>query len=157
MNRDWQLRMFKYLVNVPFRLLDRVLKFPEPRYTQTRMLQHTYRVMLEVYKIDVKKGVFDVPDGNFERFLSVSSKMIAQIAERDRYYRKWVGLTYLIAEAEMKRLQLTPEQIIKETWDQWREDLTFLPRDSLRHQDFLEHLLAQDLYNLVPVASRKPS
>ncbi len=136
--------MFKYLVNIPFRLLDRILKFPEPKFAQTRMFQHTYRVMLEVYRVDVQKGVFDVPDGNFERFLSVTSKLIAQIAERDRYYRKWLGLTYLLAEAEMKSLNLTPEQIIKETWDQWRDDLSFLPKEHFTsHQrDFLEHILA---------------
>ena len=83
MNSEWQLRMLKLLVNVPLRLLNRVLQFPEPKYLQTKMLQHTYQIMLKTYRLEVQKGVFDVPDGNFERFLMVAAKLAANIGERD--------------------------------------------------------------------------
>jgi hypothetical protein len=62
------------------------------------MLRSTYETMLATYRLEVKKRFFYVPDGNFERFLKVSAKLIAQIVERDRYYRKWVGLSYYLAQ-----------------------------------------------------------
>jgi hypothetical protein len=75
----------KLVVNVPMRELDRFLCFPkEPKYPQTRILKNTFETMLHTYRLEAAKGVFDVPDGNFERFLSVSAKLLANIAERDR-------------------------------------------------------------------------
>ena len=150
MNRDWELRAFKYLVNIPFRFLDRILRFPEPKYTQTKMLQSTYRTMLATYRLEVKKGVFDVPDGNFERFLTVSAKLLAQVAERDRYYRAWLGLSYLLAEEEMKRLNLSPEELVTQIKKQWMDDLAFLPKHHFVkcQREFSEIALSSNLYNL---------
>ncbi len=42
-------------------------------------IQSTYRTMLGTYRLEVAKGVFDVPDGNSERFLSVSAKLLATL------------------------------------------------------------------------------
>jgi hypothetical protein len=153
LKRDWELRAFKYLVNIPFRLLDRILKFPEPKYPQTKMLRSTYEMMLVTYRLEVKKGVFDVPDGNFERFLKVSAKLIAQIAERDRYYRKWVGLSYYLAQEELKRLDLSPQEIVARIKEQWHDDLSFLPEShfSCCKQDFTEIVLTQNLCNLARI------
>lgn len=150
MNREWQLRMFKYLVNIPFRLLDRILKFPEPKYPQTKMLRGTYKFMLETYRLEVKKGVFDVPDGNFERFLTVSAKLISQVAERDRYYRAWLGLSFILAEEEMKRLNLSPEELVSQIKKQWMDDLAFLPEKHFvnNQREFSEIMLSSNLYNL---------
>ena len=150
MNRDWELRAFKYLVNIPFRFLDRILRFPEPKYTQTKMLQSTYRTMLATYRLEVKKGVFDVPDGNFERFLTVSAKLLAQVAERDRYYRAWLGLSYLLAEEEIKKLDLSPEDLVEQIKKQWMDDLAFLPKHHFVkcQREFSEIVLSSNLYNL---------
>ena len=150
MNRDWELRAFKYLVNIPFRFLDRILRFPEPKYTQTKMLQSTYRTMLATYRLEVKKGVFDVPDGNFERFLTVSAKLLAQVAERDRYYRAWLGLSYLLAEEEIKKLDLSPEELAEQIKKQWMDDLAFLPKHHFVkcQREFSEIVLSSNLYNL---------
>jgi hypothetical protein len=137
-------------MNVPFRLLDRFLKYPEPKYPQTKMLRSTFRTMLATYRLEVAKGVFDVPDGNFERFLSVSAKLLANVAERDRYYRAWLGLSYLLAEAEINRLNLKPEEIVFEIKRQWMDDLSFLPKEhfELYKRDFTEIALTSNLLNL---------
>jgi hypothetical protein len=150
LNRDWELRAFKYLVNIPFRLLDRILEFPEPKYPQTKMLRSTYEMMLATYRLEVKKGVFDVPDGNFERFLTVSAKLLAQVAERDRYYRAWLGLGYLLAEEELKRLDLSPEELVLQIKKQWMDDLAFLPKYHFvnNKREFSEIVLSSNLYNL---------
>jgi hypothetical protein len=93
-------------------------------------------MMLATYRLEVKKGVFDVPDGNFERFLTVSAKLLAQVAERDRYYRAWLGLSFLLAEEEFKK--------------QWIDDLSFLPKAHfvLCQREFSEIVLSSNLYNL---------
>jgi hypothetical protein len=155
---EWKLRLFKAFLNVPFRLLDRLLKFPEPKYPQTRMLQNTYRIMLGTYRLEVAKGVFDVPDGNFERFLSVSAKLLANVAEQDRYYRAWLGLGYLLAEAEMSRLDLLPEDLVFEINRQWMDDLSFLPREhfELYKRDFTEVVLSSNLVNLARMVESSP-
>ena len=106
--------------------------------------------MLATYRLEVKKGVFDVPDGNFERFLTVSAKLLAQVAERDRYYRAWLGLGYLLAEEEMKRLDLSPEELVEQIKKQWMDDLAFLPKHHFVkcQREFSEIVLSSNLYNL---------
>jgi hypothetical protein len=120
------------------------------------MLRSTYEMMLATYWLEVKKGVFDVPDGNFERFLTVSAKLIAQVAERDRYYRAWLGLSFLLAEEELKRLNLSPEELVDQIKKQWMDDLSFLPKDHFANnqREFSEIVLSSNLYNLSCMVER---
>jgi hypothetical protein len=113
-------------------------------------------MMLATYWLEVKKGVFDVPDGNFERFLTVSAKLIAQVAERDRYYRAWLGLSFLLAEEELKRLNLSPEELVDQIKKQWMDDLSFLPKDHFANnqREFSEIVLSSNLYNLSCMVER---
>ena len=158
MNAEWKLRMFKALVNAPLRFLDKLLKYPEPQYPQTRRLKSTFETMLRTYRLEVANGVFDVPDGNFERFLSVSAKLLANVAERDRYYRAWLGLGYLLAEAELSRLNLQPEELVFEIKRQWMDDLSFLPKShfELYRRDFTEVALSSNLVNLARMVESSP-
>ena len=146
--------MLKYLINIPLRLLDKILKYPEPKTPQTQMLNRVRRNMMATYRLEVYKGVFDVQDGNFERFLSVSTKFLAQIAERDRYYRAWLGLAFLLSEAEMKKLNLSPDEIISQIKGQWMDDLSFLPRShfAIYQRDFTEIVLSSNLMNLAKLS-----
>jgi hypothetical protein len=101
LNREFKLWFLKLVVNLPIRLLDRFLCFPKPVYPQSKMLLHTYEQMMKAYCLDWVQGVFGVkPDGNFERVLRVSSKILLNISERDRYYRAWLGLAYVLAMEE---------------------------------------------------------
>jgi hypothetical protein len=77
-------------------------------------------------------------------------KLVANIAERDRYYRAWFGLSYLLAEMELKRLDLSPEEIVAQIREQWLDDLSFLPKNHLIRdkQEFTEVILTQNLRNL---------
>ena len=111
--------------------------------------------MMAIYRLEVYKGVFDIPDGNFERFLSVSTKLLAQISERDRYYRAWLGLALLLAEDEMKQLNLSPDEIIAETKAQWMDDLSFLPRTQFEiyQREFTEIVFSSNLMNLAKTYS----
>ena len=159
MNREFKLWLLKLIVNVPMRVLDRFLCFPkEPKYPQTRMLKSTFKTMLQTYRLEIAKGVFDVPDGNFERFLSVSAKLIANVAESDRYYRAWLGLGYLLAEAEMARLDLQPEELVFEIKRQWMDDLSFLPIEHFEayQRDFTEVALSSNLVNLARMVKSSP-
>jgi len=158
LNPEWKLRLFKAILNVPFRLLDKLLKFPEAKYPQTRILQDIYKTMLGTYRLEVAKGVFDVPDGNFERFLSVSAKLLANVAEQDRYYRAWIGLSFLLAEAEMSRVDLQPEELVREIKRQWLDDLSFLPKEHFEQyrRDFTEIALSSNLVNLARMVKSSP-
>jgi hypothetical protein len=99
LNRELKLHFLKQVVNIPFFLLDKFLKFPgNPKYPQTKMLLRAYRQMMKVYRLDCVQGVFGVkPDGNFECLLRVSSKILVNISEKDRHYRAWLGLAYVLA------------------------------------------------------------
>ena len=105
------------------------------------MVLQIYRVLQKTYEAEVSQGIFAMDvrarhgpihrdmgdaDGNFERMLSVSAKMLAQISERDKYYRQWLGLLFILASYERNNINLTPEQMKTEISEQWKEDLTFL-------------------------------
>ena len=154
MNREFKLWLLKLVVNVPMRVLDRFLRFPkQPKYPQTKMLLRTYGQMMKVYRLDCMQGVFGVkPDGNFERLLRVSSKILLNVSERDRYYRAWLGLAYVLATEEYfdQLEKADPKDLVFEIKRQWLFDLSFLP-DRVVESDlegFLEYALCNYLVNL---------
>ena len=104
--------------------------FPkESKYPQTKMLLRTYKQMMKVYRLDFMQGVFGVkPNGNFERMLRVSSKILVNISEKDRYYRAWLGLAYVLAMEEyFDQLEAAePKDLVFEIKRQWLSDLSFL-------------------------------
>ena len=153
MNREFKLWFLKLVVNVPMRLLDRFLCFPKPMYPQSKMLLHTYEQMVKVYRLDCMQGVFGTePDGNFERLLRVSSKILVNISEKDRYYRAWLGLAYVLAmEQYFDQLETTePKNLVFEIKRQWLSDLSFLPNSVVESdlEGFLEYALCNYLGNL---------
>jgi hypothetical protein len=173
MNPEWKLRMLKLAINVPFRILNRFLKFPaEPKYQQTRMILSIYDTLIKTYNIEVSQGIFakDVrrrrgpfrsdggdADGNFERLLTVSAKMLAQLSERDKYYRAWLGLLFILAAEELNNIRLTDQQLQREISFQWKEDLNFLPEKLIHafRRDFEEVFLADYLGNIACEAQSK--
>jgi len=154
LNRELKLHFLKQVVNIPFFLLDKFLKFPgNTKYPQTKMLLRTYNQMMKTYRLDCIQGVFGVkPDGNFERMLRVSSKILVNISEKDRYYRAWLGLAYVLAMEEyFDQLEAAePKDLVFEIKRQWLNDLSFLS-DSVIESDlegFLEYALSNYLGNL---------
>ena len=128
--------------------------FPkESKYPQTKMLLRTYKQMMKVYRLDFMQGVFGVkPNGNFERMLRVSSKILVNISEKDRYYRAWLGLAYVLAMEEyFDQLEAAePKDLVFKIKRQWLSDLSFLS-DSVVESDlegFLEYTLCNYLGNL---------
>ncbi len=173
MNPEWKLRMLKLAINVPFRIINRFLKFPEkPKYQQTRMILCIYDTLIKTYNIEVSQGIFAMDvrrrrgpfrsdggdaDGNFERLLTVSAKMLAQLSERDKYYRAWLGLLFILAEKELNNIGLTDQELLQEISEQWKEDLTFLDERHVTtyRRDFDEILLTWYLGN-VACRDQKP-
>jgi hypothetical protein len=152
MNRELRLRFLKLLVNVPLRLLDRFLPdVSEAEFPQTQMLLRAYAKMLKTYRLECMQGTFGVkPDGNFERVLRVSIKLLGRVAEDDRYYRAWLGLAFLLAYEEVKCLDLSAEQLLELIRKQWLTDLRFLsPVHVEAYKDeFVEWALCDYLGNL---------
>lgn len=118
------------------------------------MLQHIYSQMLRIYGREVQKNVFREADGrssdgNFLRLLRVTYNLISKLADDDRYYRKWLGLSYILVEQEMKRLDISPAEIKHEIKTQWLEDLDFLPDAVIAEnkRGFTETVLSSDLCN----------
>jgi hypothetical protein len=153
MNRELRMRFLKLLVNVPLRIVDKVL--PEPPsavFPQTKLLLRTYKRMLKVYRRDCEQGYFGpVPDGNFERFLRVSWKVLARLSEDDRYYRAWVGFAFVLAHQEIMNLGFSVKQLKSLIWEQWHFDVDFLPDAyvAANKAEFLEMALANCLSNAV--------
>ena len=149
MNRDLRLRFLKALANVPFRLADRLLpEAPAPRFPQTQILLRVYSQLAKVYKLECYQGTFGIkPDGNFERLLRVSLKILAGISENDRYYRAWLGLTLLLVRSELAGLDPRPRILKRLIKEQWLMDIDFLPdayvtgfRDELMEMALCDYL-----------------
>ncbi len=165
--------MLKVAINIPVRLLDRFLQFPsKPRYQQTRMVLTIHQILKRTYDIEVSQGIFAKnikdrrgpirmnrgdADQNFQRLLSVSMKMLAQISEQDKYYRQWLGLLFVCAAYERDNIELSPRQIAAEIGEQWKEDLTFLSKKHLQknRREFEEILLTWYLGNIASKAFLK--
>lgn len=147
-----RLRFLKMLVNVPLRVVDRLL--PEAQsawYPQSRMLSHAYEKLLRVYRLDCSQGTFGAgPDGNFERFLRVSKKILLRVCEDDRYYRAWVGLGFIVAGEEMSMFNEEAAEVKRLIREQWLMDLGFLPDRVIAEnkREFLEVALCDYLGNL---------
>jgi hypothetical protein len=146
---ELRLRFLKYLINLPARLLDRLLKFPEATYPQTQMLLRVYSSLLKTYRVECLKGVFDVPDGNFERLLRVSAKVLTGISESDRYYRAMLGLVILLASEEYAALNLSAAEVKALMKKQWLEDVDCLPDRVIEKNlsDFKEMVMCWSLSN----------
>ena len=120
-NSEWKLRMLKAFVNVPLRLAVKIIRCPESHYPQTQMLRRVHARLMRVYRLEVAQGIFDVPDGNFERLLNVSEALLTRLAEDDRYYRQWLGLFMILCAEEYQRFarEISPAEIKRLCQEQW--------------------------------------
>lgn len=113
MHRDLKLKLFKTMVNVPARVLDKFITFPATcKYPQTRAIEKLCEILKDVYQLDVQGGTFGThPDENFARLLNVCAKLLANITEDDPYYRQWVGLILWLASNEYGKIVLSPAEV----------------------------------------------
>jgi hypothetical protein len=156
MNRDLRMILMKRLVNVPLRFVDLLLAEPlKTEFPQSRMLEHVFARMGKVYRLDVAQGTFSVrrgaaPDGNFERLLRVSRKVLVQLCEDDPYYRKWVGLGLLLCSEEWAAREKDPRQLKRWIKRMWHMDIDCLPDEliSVYVDNFAEDMLCDFLGNL---------
>jgi len=144
--------LLKQLVNVPLRLVDRLLpNVQSMEFPQTNMLLNMYSRMTHAYELECKQGTFGSrPDGNFERFLRVACKVLARVSEEDRYYRAWVGLTFLLAHEEVEHLTLSPKELKALCGEQWLFNVDFLSDRyvAANKEEFVEMALCDYLGNL---------
>jgi hypothetical protein len=152
MNRDLQLILLKKLMNIVVHFVN--LLVPEPNYVkfpQTQMLQHMYARLFKVYHLDCIQGTFGKqPDGNFERLLKVTQKILVRLSEDDPYYRKWVGLAFLLAADEWSAREKDPQQLKRLIKEQWHMNIDCLPDELIASNvdDFAEDALCDFLGNL---------
>ncbi len=161
MHLNLRLKLLKAAVNMPMRLLDKLLPERAATFPQTKILDAMYRRMFQAYRLEQAQGIFQeignfYGDGNFERLLQVSRKLLIAIGEDDRYYREWLGLLVILAheEYEMWLAQLTPEQLKFWCRAQW-----FVSPDCLSDEAVLEvkDRLAPDvLAYYLHLLARKP-
>ena len=162
MHRDLRMILLKRLVNYPLRLVDLLLP-SEPRFVhfpQTRMLQQVYERMFKVYGLDCIQGTFGkVPDGNFERLLKVSRKILVRLSEDDPYYRKWVGLSLLLASDAWAAREKYPQRLKYWIKKMWSMDLSCLADElvAAHVDDFAEDALCDFLGNLARMEVGSPA
>jgi hypothetical protein len=121
MNPELRMKLLKTAVNIPLRLLSKVVSCPEPRFPQTQLLLRVQSRLLQVYRLECAQGVFDVPDGNFGRLLRVTQTVLTQLADDDRYYRQWLGLFMILCAEEYQRFarDISPADIKRLCQEQW--------------------------------------
>ena len=168
MHRDLRMILLKRLVNYPLRLVDLLLP-SEPEFThfpQSRMLQQVYARMFKVYRLDCAQGTFSVgcdprnsPDGNFERLLRVSRKVLVRLSDDDPYYRKWVGLCFLLASDAWAAREKDPQRLKSWIKDQWSMDIDCLPDELVAAyaDDFAEDAYCDFLGNLARMEVGSPA
>jgi len=162
MNRDLRLILLKRLVNIPLRFVDLLLpnETEEVNFPQTRMLHQIYARMFKVYRLDCLQGTFGKkPDGNFERLLRVSRKILVRLSEDDPYYRKWVGLGMLLAADEWAAREKDPQQLKRWIREQWHMNIDCLPDELIASHidDFAEDALCDFLGNLARMEVGNPA
>jgi hypothetical protein len=121
MNSDLRMRLFKVAVNVATHIFSRVLVCPKPCFPQTKLLKKVHLRLMRVYRLECAQGVFDVPDGNFERLLHVTQALLTRLADDDRYYRQWLGLFMILCAEEYQRFarEISPAEIKRLCQEQW--------------------------------------
>jgi len=147
MHLNLRLRFLKALVNVPMRILDKLVSFPRS---------------VEAPQTDCVQGTFGcAPDGNFKRLLRVSMKVLAWISEDDNYYRAWLGLAFLLAKEQTDKFEETVsageiKHFIKMLW---MADVDFLDEQFVEFDRlyFLEFSLASHLVNLSRMKCSMPA
>ena len=124
------------------------------------MLLQIYDRMMKAYRLDCVQGTFGArPDGNFLRFLRVSVKVLVRISEDDRYYRAWVGLAVVLAEAEYAAFDRDPQMLKRLIKMQWLLDLDSVPDEHVAEfvDDFVEMALCDYLGNLARMEVGAPA
>jgi hypothetical protein len=121
MNPELRMKLLKTAVNIPLRLLSKSAFCPQPRFPQTLLLARVNARLMQVYYKECAQGVFDVPDGNFERVLRTSQAFLTVMAEDDRYYRQWLGLFLILCAEEYQRFvrEISPTDIKRLCQEQW--------------------------------------
>ena len=172
MRLELKLHLFKKIVNLCARVIDRLLPETRARYPQSKMLEHVFQQLFNVYLLEVYCGRFDdVPkqslasleDRNFQHFLSVIRKMLLFISDNDRYYRAWIGLGFIAAKEEYERVlkRITQEEFRSshfETWE-WAPLPVCNSYFEGSKSEFLEMMLTGHLSNLLRkrfASSRSP-
>jgi hypothetical protein len=110
-----------------------------------------YARLFKVYRLDCVQGTFgNQPDGNFERLLRVTRQILVRLSEDDPYYRKWVGLAFLLAANEWSAREKDPQQLKRLIKDQWHMNIDCLPDELIASNvdDFAEDALCDFLGNL---------
>ncbi len=132
-----QMIFLKRLINVPFRVLNRILPdAPPPRYPATLLFERMFQRYAQAYRLDLP-SFSPNPDGNFAVVLQVVHKVVGRIADLDRYYRMWLGVSFIVAAEEWRRLleDCTPEQLRDWIKTQWNTDLSLFEAEQLlRHK-----------------------
>jgi hypothetical protein len=159
---ELKLHLVKKLVNFCMKILDKFLPEKEPYYPQTKMLHHVFEQLFQVYRLEVYQGMYDdVPyqtvqglkDRNFQRFLSVTRKLLLFVGENDRYYRAWIGLGFKLIKEEYERAagELTQEEFLRSYLEQWELKFPKVHLDYFEsnRSEFLDMMLASYLPNLL--------
>jgi hypothetical protein len=118
---ELRMKLLKTAVNIPLRLLSKTVVCPQPRFPQTLLLARVNARLMQVYHMECAQGVFDEPDGNFERLLRTAQAFLTVMAEDDRYYRQWLGLFMILCSEEYQRFtsEISPAEIKHLCEEQW--------------------------------------
>lgn len=99
--KDFKMHLLKQTINyVTPRIIDltRGVKASTP---QSRIIERVWSRLENVYKKEVASGVFT--DSNFLNLLLSAKDTLIFLCEKDRYYKRWLGLLLLFIMEEMQR------------------------------------------------------
>ena len=146
------LRVFKALVNLATWILNGILPNPPAQtHPQTKMAKSLFIKLRKVWMIEAYCDRFG--DKNLLRLLNLMEKIVLFIGENDRYYRQWIGLTFLLANQilEEKRRNLTRKEFLLEVRALTQQDLSSWLNQK-RFETFKDYLfpvfLSNHLFNL---------
>lgn len=157
------LHIRKTLLNMCVRVLNLFLPERRAEFPQTELLEAVYAKLLQAYRLEAFCGRFDdVPyqtlaalkDRHFLNVLELSRKVLIYLADTDRYYRQWLGFSFLLVQDAVIKMQegLSFDAALERISGQWQLDLRGAVSQeyfNAHKEEFLNMVLANFLMNLV--------
>jgi len=94
---DYKMLFLKQLINQVTPRLLRLSRGVQPETPQSKLILRVWKRLEDVLKKEVQTGCFG--DNNFQRLLTTLRDALLFFCERDRYYKRWLGLfAFFLAE-----------------------------------------------------------
>jgi len=109
---DLKMKMLKDCINFIAPRVLRLSKGVQPKTPQSQLISRVWSRLEAVVEREVQTGCWN--DRNFRNLLESTKEALIFLCEKDRYYKRWLGLLvmFLTEELQRERLEFTYEKAL---------------------------------------------